>query len=174
VEPPLLDACVAINLVASGVPLDDLAASAGVRFTMTSVAAAETLYLAPDRASGERMVIDLSARSLDIVELDPDELASFVELAAQVDDGEAATLAVAIHRHLEVATDDRRGSRLAKEHGIAVVTTASLVRRWANDAAAPAAAIAAAVDAIRRCASFIPPRSDPDYDWWCGMGGPAA
>ncbi len=166
----LLDACVAINLIASGIRLDEVARSVGTGFAMTSVAAAETLFLAPDGAGGKRTAADLGAFPIDIIELAPDELSTFVELASQVDDGEAATLAVAIHRGLNVATDDRRGARVAKERGIRVVTTASIMRSWADNAAPAARAVAVALDAIGRRASFVPRRSDPDYGWWCNAG----
>src|ERR1019366_5454476 len=42
----------------------------------------------------------------------------YVELASVVDDGEAATIAVAAQRNLQLATDDRKARRLCAERRI--------------------------------------------------------
>jgi hypothetical protein len=166
----LLDACVALNLIASQVSLAELGDAAGVRFVMTAVAAAETLYLAPEEPGGAVEMISLetlvAADMLHIAELMVEELASFVQFARIVDDGEASTLAAAIHRNLPVATDDRRGQRLAQELNVPVKTTAALMRAWATVGSAEPPAVTEALQAIRRRAHFFPARDDPDHAWW--------
>lgn len=80
-EPPLLllDACCAINLLASGAAdeiLESLASDAAVACLVS------------------------------------EEEETYVNLALQLDDGEAATGALAIHRGAVVATDDRKAIRI--------------------------------------------------------------
>ena len=164
----LLDACVVINLTASGVPFQDLARRNGVRFVMVSPAAGEVLYLR------ERIVMMDNARrgDLRIVDLEPDELASFVELAQRVDDGEAATLAVSVHRGWPVATDDRKAQQLARdlEPPIEPITTSALLHRWASKQDEPAERVVEVLRRIETRARFVPPRSDPHRRWWSETG----
>ena len=54
----LLDACVALNLLASGVDLNELAGASNVRLLMTSVVASETLWLDPVDPAGPREQFD--------------------------------------------------------------------------------------------------------------------
>lgn len=168
----LLDACVALNLLASGVGLGELAGASGVRFMMVSVAAAETLWIDPLDPNGEREQIDTSSLAdgglFSLVYVDDEELDLFVELARSIDDGEAATLAVAFNRKLRVATDDRRALRLAAQQipPIEIVRTTELVKRWAEAPGTDNRHAAAAVIAIERRANYVPPGDDPYVDWW--------
>lgn len=171
----LLDACVAINLLASDVALDDLAGASSVHFVMASVAAAEMLWLAPIDPAGARESVDLralaSAGHLNLVDLFEDELARFIDLARSLDDGEAATFAVAIHRRLPVATDDRRAQRVAREMDppIRIVGTTQLVRAWIEVTDVRLERAAQVVRTIERRASYIPRRDDPNLSWWFGL-----
>ncbi len=173
----LLDACVAINLVASGVELEEIAAAPGVRFVMTSIAAAETLWIDPLDPEGHRERVDIALLAddgaLSLVELADDELDLFVDLARNVDDGEAATLTAAIHRGLRVATDDRRAQRLTAG-GLAprvdIVRTTELVKTWAEGPTIDTRRAADAIRLIEYRASYIPPHDDLHFGWWTSMG----
>jgi hypothetical protein len=167
----LLDACVALNLLASDVPFGELASASDVRFVMTSVAASETLWLEPVDLSGERELINdevLAARGVALVTLGDIEMERFVELAQSLDDGEAATIAVAVHRRLRIATDDRRAVRVAAGQSppIEVVRTTQLIKRWADTSGADEAHVSRAVRAIQRRANYVPPPDDPCLGWW--------
>jgi hypothetical protein len=171
VDDLLLDACVALNLLASGIELGELAGASNVRFLMTTVVAAETLWIDPLDPAGQRERIDnesLGARGITLVALNDDELERFVDLARSIDDGEAATIAVAIHRGLRVATDDRKAHRLAISQlpPIEIVGTTELVRRWADSASTAGTRVVDAVRSIEVRASFFPPRDDPLLGWW--------
>lgn len=175
-EPLLLDACVVINLVASAIPLGALAEANNVRWTMTRLAASEAFWLAPEVDGGDRERIDMAAlaqgRSLDLSDLAGAELTIFVRLARQIDDGEAATLAAAVHRGHRVATDDRRAQRVARSFDpeVQIVTTAQLMAGWAAATGARDDEVATVLLAIERRASFVPRRDDPEHDWWTRMG----
>lgn len=165
----LLDACVAINLAATG-KLEDIADTLQLSFVIVAQAAAEVGYLR-DIIDGELVLstIELTAPSeaLEIVELEPSELRLYLELAALVDDGEAATIAVAIQRGIDVATDDRRARRLCQERHLAEpVRTVALLHAYAHAAGLADEQIRAIIVKVRDRASFQPARTDPDIKWW--------
>ena len=170
----LLDACVMINVAASGVPLGELASRNRVTFAMARLAAAEVLYLAPVDEGGtpERINVMGYARrgDLRLADLTLDEQSTFLKLARDVDDGEAATLAVSLHRGWAVATDDRKAQRLAHaaEPPIALVTTSALLHSWADGHDEPAERVSDVLRRIERRAAFVPRRSDPNRNWWIG------
>jgi predicted nucleic acid-binding protein len=165
----LLDACSLINFVASGVALNVIAEANDCRFAATTIAMDETLYIA-GTTPGERELIDIEALArlgvLTVVELNPAEVSEFVALAQTVDDGEASTLAVAQHRGLSVATDDRRAVRLANELGINVHTTAAILRRWSAACFASEEQIATALWSVEVRGNFVPRREDANRIWW--------
>ena len=168
----LLDACVAINLVASGVDLKELADTSAFRFLMTSVAATEALWLAPLELGGERELIEVEDLTvtgrLQLVDLAGDELEKFIAFAREIDDGEAATFAVATNRNLPVATDDRRAERLALATvpPISMIGTTQLLKTWVDASAVEPGRAADAVRAVERRASYVPRRDDQHFPWW--------
>jgi hypothetical protein len=171
VDDLLLDACVALNLLASGIDLSELAGATNVRFLMTSVVASEMLWLDPLDPADPREHFDgdaLTARGVVLVALDDDESDRFVDLARDIDDGEASTIAVAIHRALRVATDDRKALRLAAGQSppVEVVRTTELVRQWAEVSGADGGHVTQVVRSIQTRSSYVPPRDDPQLDWW--------
>lgn len=167
----LLDACVMINLAASGIPIGDLAGRNDVAFVMVRVAAREALYIRAIDDRDRREAIDVADHAhrgeITLVDLRPDELPTFVDLAGHLDDGEAASLSAAIHRRLPLATDDRKARRLAQARTPAVdlVTTSGLLRGWASDQE-PLARVSDALRSVEVRASFVPGRDDPYRGWW--------
>ncbi len=167
----LLDACVAVNLAAAG-NLEDIAGTLQLTFVIVAQAAAEVGYLR-DIVDGEpvlspiELTTPVTSRALDIVELEPSELTLYLELAALVDDGEAATIAVAIKRGIDVATDDRRARRLCQERHLGEpVRTVALLHAYAHAARLTDEQIRAVIVNVRDRASFQPARTDPDIKWW--------
>jgi predicted nucleic acid-binding protein len=109
----------------------------------------------------------LHSGAFQIIELARDEVPLFVELAALVDDGEAATIAAAIKRGLLLATDDRKARRLCAERGLALPTgTVALIRRYCEAQALDQGRICHLLRRISNRASFQAPRGDPDLKWW--------
>lgn len=168
----LLDACVTINVVAAGIDLAELSNASEIRLVMTSVAAAEALWLAPLEPDGDREIIDVDglvdSGTLALVELLDDELNQFVSFAREIDDGEAATFAVAANRGLRVATDDRRAQRLAAtiDPPIPIVGTTQLLRSWVDASGVPPDRVAEVVRLVERRASYVPRRDDAHFAWW--------
>lgn len=167
----LLDACVAINLAATG-SLDHIANTLQVTFAIAAQTAAEVGYLR-DVIGGQLVLTPINLRQfepgqvVEILDLSPAELGLYVELAALVDDGEAATIAIAIQRHLDMATDDRRARRLCQDRHLAEpLRTVALLRAYADAAHLTDDQIQQIIASIRDRASFQPPRSDPELKWW--------
>jgi predicted nucleic acid-binding protein len=167
----LLDACVAINLAAA-TNLNQIATALQVTFVIVAQAASEAGYLR-DIVKGTTVLtpIDLdqfqSGETLEIRELGPGELALYVELASIVDDGEAATIALAIHQRIDLATDDRQARRLCAERGLAEpARTAALLHAYAEAAQLTNDEVQQMLAQVRDRASFLPSRSDPHLKWW--------
>ncbi len=167
----LLDACVAINLAATDL-LHPIAEALDVTFILTRQAGAEVGHLR-DIVNGELVStpIDLgqhtSEGTLQIIDLAPPEYPLYLELATSVDDGEAATIAAAAQRNLQLATDDRKARRLCAERHIPEpLRTLALMHTYADAAALDPVHVRAILIKIRDRASFQPPRADPDHKWW--------
>ncbi len=168
--PLLLDACVAINLAATE-RLQHIAQTMGVTFTFARQAAAEVGHLRDATDKSVRLIpIDLGqydTQTVEIIDLTPAEYGTYVNLARKVDDGEAATITLAIERGLQLATDDRKARRLCAELQIPEPQrTLGILHTYADAARLQHARLQDLLVGIRDRASFQPPRSDPDHKWW--------
>jgi predicted nucleic acid-binding protein len=175
--PLLLDACTAINLAATD-HLQAIAENINDTFILVQQAAAEVGYLR-DIAGGKLTLtpIDQSlytGDTLEVTDLTPPEYPIYLHLARTVDDGEAATIAVAVQRGLQLATDDRKARRVCAELGIPdPQRTLALLHSFANTAGLQQSQLRDLFVKLRDRASFQPPRSDPDRKWWEDhIGGP--
>lgn len=171
----IVDACCIINLYSASDDFCSLLQAVAASFHVPQIVVEESLYVCrPDQEDERRTVreeIDLSPAVDDgllrVCDLQtPEENALFVRFAAELDDGEAACLAIAQARAWTVATDDRKAQRLAGESGIAVVTTPELIRRWADTRSMSDAEVGTALGSIRDFARFVPRRGSVLYEWW--------
>lgn len=168
--PLLLDACIAINLAATD-RVQQIAQATDVTFILARQAASEVGYLR-DLADGEIVLtpIDLSAydsTTVEIIGLAPPEYSLYVDLTRTVDDGEAATIAIAATRSLPLATDDRKARRVCSDlHLPEPSRTLSILHSYANAASLHPAKLREILVKVRDRASFQPPRNDPDQKWW--------
>ena len=171
----IVDACCIINLYSATDGFCSLLqAMAGV-FHVPRIVVEECLYVCRPHEEDERKTareeIDLSPavddRLVQLCDLrGPEENALFVRFAADLDDGEAACLAIARARTWTVATDDRKAQRLARESGIAVVTTPELIKRWADARSISDAEVGRVLQRIRDFARFVPRRGSALHEWW--------
>ena len=168
----LLDACVMINLAASGLYIEDIARRNKATFVMARTTATEVLYLATEDGGEPYEPIDVPQYvrdgELTLVDLTPEELVSFMTLARSVDDGEAAMLALAMHRGWAIATDDRKARRVARESipNPELTTTAAILHRWATGADAAPEDIRGMLRKIETKAAYTPRRTDRYREWW--------
>jgi hypothetical protein len=174
----VIDACCVIDVCASGQPEAILAASA-LRWFIPAAVIGEARYLhRPSPDDPTRLVpvpLDLSpfltAGLLTVCDLaGEEELKHFVQLATLFrSDGEAACLAIAKSRGWALATDDRKVRREAANLAVPVLTTAELVKSWADATGAGEADIARLLRDIQTFARFIPHKTMPLHSWWVDM-----
>jgi hypothetical protein len=169
------DACALLNLAATGHAPEILSALAVPSYSVKEVLQNEVLYLRPlpeEEPPNTLEKVDLSgliqSGYLQLVELDEVEIADFVMHAAAMDDGEARTVTVALHRNLGVVTDDRLPMKYLKTVGstIPTLTTPEWVKAW-GDIAHPSSEVLSEVLRRIRFKSRYQPRSNhPLYPWW--------
>lgn len=176
-----IDACCLLNLIAAGNILSriDEGNSASRVFPhvlhVPDIVAAEALFVyEPDQDDPGKLVKShLDLRSMiDASILQGCTLQSgveselFVRLAVRLDDGEAACLAIAKTRSWILATDDRVARRLCSELDVSTLTTAEMVRFWAEESNASDEVVGTALENIQRFARFLPRSGSPESEWW--------
>jgi len=168
----VIDTCCLINLLAVG-GLRDWLPLLGLRWHVPSAVMGEALFLRATDEAGKQVKEAVDLRPLvadgvlNVCDIEStEETALYVRLAADLDDGEAMALTLAKCRNWLLATDDRKGRRLAAELAVPVLTTPELMKRWA-DAGSPAPGdLAAALCRIQEFARFRPADDFPLHDWW--------
>lgn len=172
----LLDACCLVNLYASRnieAVLQSLPFRFGVVRRVMEVEATYVLVGGEGEDAEDREPVNLTpllnSGLLEIVDIDTeDEAEAFVNLAFDLDDGEARTIAVAIHRGDIVATDDRK-ARQVVEHlvpPVMLISTTELLRQWSLAEGIAEDQIRRALFDIQQRGRFLPPRHDPLREWW--------
>jgi len=175
----LLDACCLINLFASA-HVEDILSTIPAPFGVAAAVRREALYILSEHVDEEPLnepepvsVEPLVASGL-LTILHPEseqEEATYIDFAADLDDGEAMTCALAIHRSYDIATDERKAIRILGERApqVVIYTTASLVRWWVETGHIDPQSVGNALDAIQVRGRFRPGRNDPLLSWWESM-----
>lgn len=168
-----LDSCCLLNLYASG-RLAEIADALPHRLLVADRVQAEALWVRRGGTGDDADARDLvdtatlvAAGTLSVEVLAPPELADFVRFAIEVDDGEAATAALALHRGYDVATDDGKARRLLRTHvpHAHLYSTLDMLKHWADMSSVPIADLRAVLVGVRDRASFLPPRRDQLRAW---------
>jgi predicted nucleic acid-binding protein len=170
-----LDACSLLNLIATR-RFGEIAQAIPAMFVVERRAANEVRYIrrggsGPDAL--DREPIDLGAIETDgflaIEDLTtPDELADFVAFAVEMDDGEAATGALARARGVPLVSDDRKARRVFSilEPPLSIRTTSEIIKAWADRKAISTAELADVLLDVETRARFRPGANDPLFQWW--------
>ena len=168
------DACVLINLLASG-RFEDVASRCDLRFAIASVVAQEAMYL-HNADSGESEMIDLNPLiGKGILETltaeSEDEKLRYIELALNLDDGEAESVAIAEARNFALATDDKKARNLIKREGLKIElwSTCALLRHWQSKCSISDSDTNSVLTNIFSRARYRPKSGHPDYDWWMNI-----
>ena len=173
-ETVLLDAWAVINLCASR-HFEDILSDLPYRFAVAEkVSTDETLYVrrgggGEDALEKEPLKLDpsVSAGNLQVLPLlSDDEATTFVSLTTELDDGEAATIAIALHRKLSVATDDRKARSRLRQANVRSHSTLALLKEWCETRGLSSDEIATVLSDVRHRGSFLPPRGEPLQNWW--------
>lgn len=167
----LLDACVVINLYASR-RMEDILATIPGSVAVVDVVAAESLYVrrggTADDAD-EPEPIDLApiidAGRLSVLTATDDELDTFIDFLADLDEGEAMTLDLAVHRGCVVVTDDRRVRRELGDQA-PLRSTLDLVKEWADGADLSPEVLRAVLRDLGERGTYRPGRGHPHRRWW--------
>ncbi len=171
----VLDACCLLNLIAAGKILDETSRTLSCTLFVPKVVAREAIYiLQPDDEQPDLLVrkevgINNYAESSLISFCDVEgsyEAELYVQFAVQLDDGEAACLAIAKSRSMTMASDDRIARRLAIEHSVPVLGTPEIVKTWAETCSATDHDTALVIGNIQRFAKYTPRSNVTDADWW--------
>ena len=172
----ILDASCLLNLYATE-RFGEIASSLHERVGVADyVVEKEALFIrreASDEGQDEQVPVDLSPFVYDdlveVMRLErPNEEATFVALAALIDDGEAVAAALALHRGCSIATDDRKARRLLEQWApsVPLVSTLDLLSRWAETMSIPAIELRTALERMYSGASYVPSPRDHHYTWW--------
>lgn len=166
--PVLVDTCTLINLEASGESALLLAALSPSCLLCDAVSR-ESLFLRADQRDQPPQRIDLTSL-FQCGRLNPcqaqslEEEALYVALAAELDDGEALSLAISSVRGFGLATDDRKARRIATEIGsVPLFSTAEILYAVSS---LGEARISEMIRLIEFRGRFAPHPSMPLSDWW--------
>ena len=169
----IIDACVLLNLIATGI-IQEILSIIAQNSMICVLVKDESLYLRKEDDVNENESVnieDLIKQSViqlcDFETIDEQEL--FVNLAASLDDGEAMSLAIALLRNWHLATDDKKARRIFKENNSNddfLISTTDLIRVWAESENIPDSELKSILIKVERKASFRPPKSDPNLPWW--------
>lgn len=164
----VIDTCCFINFFASG-QATALIKAIGGAVAIPEAVKREAVYLAPFAPGEPRIPIDIDAvvteLKLEVVSPEnPAEVSLYVELAAELDDGEAMGLALAKSRSLVLLTDERKARKRATALEVEVLTTCEVVSAWAGTV--DERRTIDVINRIRQSARYSPGPKDPLYDWW--------
>jgi predicted nucleic acid-binding protein len=169
----ILDACVLINLLASGEAEEVLRSAEHDSFICVAVEK-EAVYLRTEDPNSPLELVSLvpyvETGLLTVCNVTGNqEMELYVDYAAELDDGEAMSLAIALSRDFVLATDERKARRLfleaVRDHK-RLVSTSDLIRAWAEGASVPAERLKSTLLRVESRARYQPPSADANYRWW--------
>ncbi len=172
-KPLLLDTSVILNIIATGSGLDVVKSLERECFVCTAVAA-EAIYIRGEDSAQPLQLVSvqpwIESGKVGIVSpegLREEEL--YVQFAADLDDGEAMSLAICVGREYVFATDDRKARRVAGSQVSAPVdllSTPEILHAWSSGAGIPGETLREAILRVETKARFKPAQSDPLFEWW--------
>jgi len=169
----ILDACVLINLLATG-RAEDIMSESGYQFGICSVVKNESIYLrATDlNAPPEQVKLDayIESNRLRVFELSGDEEKElYVDYATELDDGEAMSLALVYSRGFSMASDDRKARRLfTEEIGDLkrLLSTSQILKEWSEKVGLNPVELKGVLTEVSRRGRFFPNSGDTHFAWW--------
>ena len=168
----LLDSCSLVNFYASA-HFESLLISLGGIAAIVDLVHDESQFIRTRSDSGEdekepiRLEEPIVSGLLMLLQLESEiEFERYLELAVRLDEGEAATLALAASRGGTLVTDDRKALSIARELSVDTVTTPEVLHRWSQGADISETTLRKALENIRWGARFEPNRTHPLWTWW--------
>jgi hypothetical protein len=170
----MLDACALVNLYCGWGGLRELR-DFGTSWSIGDTALKEAMFVRNYDAGGGicKITLDPAAvaaeGSLQIMSTDsPVEYASLIEFAADLDDGEAQALSLALHRKRVLVTDDRPAVRVASASHVAVQTmgTPEILMAWGNKNIECRRRLPEIIRRVSVLGPFQLKKNSPHYGWW--------
>lgn len=171
----LLDCCSLLNLYATR-QITEILRVLPVRCAIAEMVVGEAVYVlrgGDGEDASEREPVEVqplvAAGATEIWRPEKEaEYASFVNFAAEIDDGEAMTCALALHRSGAVVTDDRKTHRVLSVRApqLIVLTTSQVLKLWAAPNRVDKPLLRVTLLDIQTRARFAPGGTDPLLDWW--------
>ncbi len=172
----LNDCSVLLNLLATDC-LPAIADVTGCQFAICPAVRDEVKKLR-DTHTGEMVEVDIAplvaSGLLQVLEISGEEEQTlYVEQSIVVDDGEAMSIAIAVHRHLELAIDDKQAAnhtgRTFPE--IRLWSTPEILKQWADVSSVDPIVLQNAIRQIEIRARYFPPKSHALAAWWQTIKG---
>ena len=167
----LNDSSVLLNLLAADC-LTSIAAVTGWQFAICPAVRDEAKKLR-DLQSGEMVEVDITPHIasglLQVLELSGDEEQTlYVEQSIVVDDGEAMSIAIAAHRHLELAIDDKQAVNHTRRTfpEVRLWSTPEILKHWSDIGRVDAEVLREAIQLIEIRSRYFPSKSHALADWW--------
>lgn len=172
-SPIILDACCLLNFYASARFLEILKAIPA-QFTVTLEVKEKELQMFQALQDNEKTEVNLleiaiAQNLLKVIDFESEEEAElFVNYAQSVDDGEAATGAIAVSRGWAIATDDKRAIKFFQREvpKLQIFSTLELIKYWSDYINLDELELQEVLNAIRVEGKYIPDKKHPLYNWW--------
>lgn len=152
----ILDACCAITRYESG-QMEAILRATGQHVTLASYV--HEVEIRPIIDAGTIVVV--SPRN----EIEEN---TYVNFAVELDDGEAITGAIAVHRNWAIATDETKAtayfSRVAPQ--LQIASTPDLIKHWVENAKPSQQEVGEVLQRIEVGARYQPRQSHLLYEWW--------
>jgi len=138
---------------------------------ITPAVQAESIYIYADETRASRLRLDPEVLAREglrshAITLSAEEVTLAVRYAAELDDGEAQTLAIATSRGLPILSDDARALRYAQGLGTPTMTSLDLIRAWST--LVPPEDVRRALRWMQLRANYAIPRTHPLREWYAG------
>ena len=173
----VLDACCILNFCASG-HLIEIIQSLPAQVVVTEVVREREL-LTLQRLANEsdedtnQFEAAMEKGLLSVTDFNSvSEEETFVNYVFELgDDGESATCAIAVHRELAIATDDKKSISFFQREApdLQILSTLAIIKYWSEAANISSTTLRAALTTIRTRGRYIPHRNHPLLGWWEGM-----
>lgn len=165
----LLDACAVLSLYATG-HLAEILGTMNGPVSIADLVVKEALFIRQildGEVEHERvnLVPFIELGLLDVVDANTEqELLTFIDLAVDLDDGEAMSAALALQRNCVLVTDDRKAERLL-DGRVHMRSTLDVIRNWAEVQQIPEADLRAALTGVDQ-RGYRPASRHALYEWW--------
>lgn len=169
----LLDACCVINFCASGQFLGILKSLPAKIVVTTVVQECELKTLQRLQEEQNDVVLEfeeaIQQGLLKVVDFESEEEEeSFVNYAVDLDDGESATCAIAVHRKWAISTDDDKAIKFLQKNfpHLQILSTPEIIKHWSEKQSIDSLVLSNVLNAIRIKGRYVPPKNDPLRNWW--------